>query len=385
LKPFFIAFIFYCQRCIMRHAIQKHVPRDGAGHKHGPIPVLLSALLLSFLLAGCGNSDAPAPSGSGGTQPAATAEPIILKYTHNAGTGQSIDLASVMLADLVKERTDGRVVIQVFPNNVMGPEVACRDMLVAGTTDMTAMGAGILSNWSGAIQIVQNLYSFEDEGELMEVMTGPFGQKYFVDAFLAEQNIRVLDQWPQSARQLISKKPVRSVADLQGLKVRTPAGIPVWEAGWNTLGVLGLSLALDEAFTGLQQGVCDAVEMPLEFIYAYRFAEEAKYLTMTNHIAYTQFIMINENSWKKISPGDQQIIMTAVKEAGAFAHEKRLEADAQILDDLRAQGVEVIELSPEVLARFQEMVQPLYVDLMSNWNQTIYDDFMKARTDYRNK
>ncbi|MDR1920537.1 MAG: TRAP transporter substrate-binding protein [Candidatus Adiutrix sp.] len=345
--------------------------------------VLFSALLLA-LLPGCGDDDDSQPSSSaGGTPKAETGKKVTLKLTHNAGTGQSIDLATAYLAREVKQRSDGRIEIQVFPNNVMGPEVACRDMLVNGAIDMTSMGCGILSNWSGAVQIVQSLYAFESEEELMEIMTGEFGQKYFYGPFLKEQNVRVLDQWPQSARQLISKKPVRTVADLPSLKLRTPSGIPVWEAGWSIMGVMALSLALDEAFTGMQQGVCDAVEMPLEFIRAYRFAEEAKYLTMTNHNIYTQFLLINDNSWKKLSEEDQKILSECVLDARKFAYEKRNEADSKILEEFARDGVEIIHLTPEVLAGFQQKVQPSYTELMSLWGEDVYKDFTAAIQKYR--
>ena len=329
-------------------------------------------VLMMTVMSGCGDG------GNEGKSSGNAAKKITLKLTHNAGAGQSIDLATAFLAEEVKKRTEGRVEIQVFPNNVMGPEVACRDMLVNGTIDMTAMGAGILSNWSGAIQIVQCLYAFENEDELMAIMTGDFGRKYFYGPFLKEQNVRVLAQWPQSARQLISKKPIRSVNDLSSLKLRTPSGIPVWESGWGLMGVMALSLALDEVFTGMQQGVCDAVEMPLEFIRAYRFAEEAKYLTMTNHIIYTQFLLVNENSWKKLSEEDQKIMAECIKDAGEFAKSKRIEADQQILAEFERDGVEIIQLDPETMAEFQKKVEPIYTELMSLWTEEIYSDFMAA-------
>jgi TRAP-type C4-dicarboxylate transport system substrate-binding protein len=315
--------------------------------------------------------------------PAAAATSITLRMSHNAGTGQSIDEATKYLAEIVRERSGGRIDLQIFPNNVLGPDLATRDMLMDGGIDLLALGAGFMSNWSGAISIIQCLYAFENEDELMEVMTGAFGQKYFYGPFLKERNARILDQWPQSVRALISTKPVRSLADLRGLKLRTPPGIPVWEYAWNRLGVMSVSLALEDAFTGMQQGVCDAVEMPIDFIRAYRFHEQAKYLTMTNHNYYTQFILVNENSWNKLSPEDQRMFTQAVFDAGAKGKELQKAGADEIMAEFKAAGVEVIELSPETLAEFQKTVEPVYHELMRLWGEEIYKDFTAAISQYR--
>lgn len=314
--------------------------------------------------------------------PAASAA-TVFKLTHNAGNGQSIDVATKFLADEVKKRTNGRVEIEVFPNNVMGPEVACRDMLVEGTTDMISIGSPVLSSWSAAVQLMQVLYSIENEQELMAIMTGEFGQKYFNDRFLKNQKVRILAQWPQAPRHLMTKRPVHNLADLKGIKLRTTSGVPVQEAGWTKLGAMTMSLALDEAFTAIQQGVCDAVEMPVEFLHGFRFHEELKYLTLTSHIFYTNALMINENSWKKLSPEDQKILTEVVAEATALAKKVRDESNAVIFENFKKAGVEIIELKPADLAAFRERVAPLYTELTKYWDQESYNDFMAAQKKFR--
>jgi TRAP-type C4-dicarboxylate transport system substrate-binding protein len=310
--------------------------------------------------------------------PLQAADKVVFKLTHNAGNGHSIDVAANYLADEMSKRTNGRVTVEVFPNNVMGPELACRDMLVEGTTDMISIGSPVLSSWSSAIQLMQVLYSIANEDELMEIMNGEFGRKYFFEPFLKNQHVRILAQWPQSPRHLMSKKPVRTLDDLKGVKIRMTSGVPVQEASWTKLGTMTVPLALDEAFTAVQQGVCDAVEMPIEFLYHLRFHEELKNLTLTYHILYANTLMINENSWKKLTSEEQKIMTDVVAEASDLARKTRDEAAAGIMADFKAAGVEVIELAPADMQAFRDRVAPLYSELTKFWDEQAKVDFMAA-------
>ena len=268
--------------------------------------------------------------------------------------------------------------------NVLGNDLVVRDMLVEGSVDMQSLGSGFLSNWTGAIQILSVYYAFNDEDEMHSIHTGEFGQKYFYGPFLKERGVRILDMWPQSARHVLSKRPVRTPADLKGLKLRTPIGIPVYEDAWSRLGVLPLSLALEDAFTALQQGVCDAVELPLDFMRAYRFPEAAKYLTLTSHQLYDQFFMINEKSFNKLSEADKKILADLVVEAGHIAKKMRLTLDEEILEEFKAVGTEIIELSPETIAEFQRIMDPIYMDRAKDlWTPQIATDFLEALKKYR--
>ncbi|MDR2946364.1 MAG: TRAP transporter substrate-binding protein [Candidatus Adiutrix sp.] len=308
-----------------------------------------------------------------------------LRISHNAGPGQPITEGIEHLAKIVGERTDGRVEIEIFPNNILGNDLTVRDMLVEGTVDMQSVGNGFLANWTGAMQIVCVYYAYNDEAEMHAVHTGKdFGQKYFHEPFLKERGVRILDMWPQSPRHLISKRPVRSQADMKGLKLRTPVGIPVYDDLWGRLGVMPMALALEDAFTGMQQGVCDAVEMPLDFMRSYRFAEVAKYLTLTHHLLYDQLLLINENSFNKLSDGDKKILTDAVAETSKLVNDKRLALDAKIMEEFKAMGVEVIELSPETVAEFQQIIEPVFEDRAKDlWTPQIAADFKAAIKNYR--
>lgn len=352
------------------------------------LALVLVCLFSVSLLAGCGSTESSteAPADSGKTEAPAKAEkvdPIVLKLSHNAAAGQTIDLGCEHFAKAVAEKTDGRVEIQIFPNNVLGSEVATRDMIREGSIDMVAMGMASLATYTDTINLLNMLYLFESEEEMMAIVKGEFGQKYLYDCYLETQGVRLLDQWPQSPRLLEASKPVDSVESLNGLKLRTPAGIPTWEAAWTSLGAMCLSLALDEAYTAIQQGVCDGVEMPLDFLYNYHFHDVCKYLTYTEHNRYVQQIMINENSWQKLTPEDQAILQACIEEAGIYATQLRDENDVKMLEELKAAGVEVIELTPEAQKGFMDLTAPLFEEYSDQWSEEAYTDLMAALEEFR--
>ena len=333
---------------------------------------MLAALFLLALTAGCGY--------------AAPAKKIIFRLHHNAAPGQALDDATVWLSEEMAKKTDGRLDIQVFGNSTLGSDVAARDMLLEGTLDMCVIGVGIVSNWSSAVSLLQIPYIIESPEELMAVYTSDYGKKYFHDKFLADQKVRLLDTWMQSPRQFLGKKPIHQLSDFQGVKLRIPAGMPARDAAWAKMGAMILSLGMDEAFTALQQGVCDAVEMPVDFLYAYRFGEQAKQLTMTNHTFYSLFALVNENSFNKLAPEEQQMLRDCVKEAGETMRLRLLKEDSMYLQKLQDEfGVEVTYLTPELVGQIREKVEPLYAEYMNVWGQEVYDSLMAFLKEYRQK
>jgi len=341
-------------------------------------------LVMSFmvtLFAGCGGPSGADTDGEG-VSDASSGEKVVWKLSHNAQPGQAIDEGTIKFAELVKEKTNGRVEVELYPNNILGPDHSTREMVVEGTVQMVAMGNAFLSPYAKAVDLTAMLYCWTDRDEMMTILNGDWGQKWINEPFL-ENGIRLLGHWPNADRLLISKRPVRSKADLSGLKIRVPAGMPIWETTWTELGAMTLSLSLEDSFTGMQQGVVDAVEMPLDFLYNYRFMEEAKYLTLTNHNIYTQFIVVNEAAFQALSQEDQQAVQEAVEEAGQYATQLLDDKNEELLQDMvENYGVEVIDLSNEQRAEFQDAMGVVYEDLMDTWGQEAYDDLMAARAEY---
>ena len=314
----------------------------------------------------------------------ATAKPITFKLAHNQAENHPVNLGAAKFAELVKERTGGRVMIDVFPANVLGPESATRDMIKDGTLSMVAMGGPSLSPYGGAVDLTSMLYGFRSEDEMLAVLEGDFGQKWFYKAFIKDHGVRVLDQWPMLPRVTMSKKEFQAITDLKGVKIRVVSGIPVWERSWSALGAMTVALSLDECFSGIQQGVADAVEGPLDQHFFFSFQEVTKYLVRTNHNYYTQMILINESVYQKLSPEDQKILEQSAKDAGKLFYSERNRLAEEIQQKMvKDFGIKVIDQTDEEIKGFMDAVQPLYEQLMNMWGKECLEDFTAAIKAYR--
>ena len=328
--------------------------------------ILLAAIVMATLVA-CGGR-----SGAAG-------EKVVFRLAHNAAPGQPVDTGSDLIASLVDERTNGRIEIQVFGNNLLGGEVAQRDMLKEGTLDMGAIGFGAFLGWYPAFTLPMVAFTFQTADECVALFESPeFGRKFILDPLLRDHNIRLLNQWKQSDRHLMSRPPVRSPADFRGLKLRMPAGQNSREQGWDDMGVLALSLSLDEAFTAIEQGVCDAIEMPVDFLFGYRIHEIIKNLTLTSHRIYTQWLVINENSWQGLPAGDQNILRDAVLEAGEKANEQRLSDEGRIMRDFEGAGVAIHRFTNAQYAELVRTVSVAYERNKALTGEEVFDGFIAA-------
>lgn len=354
---------------------------------------LLLAGLMVFNAAGCSTSE-KSPSNVQETNNVSTAgaeagaevpgEKVVFRLAHNAAAGQPLDNAAHKVADEMYERTNGRVEIQVFESNILGSDTACRDMLTEGTLDLFIVGTGILGSWSKGTDLLMVPFFLESEDELPALLNSEWGDKYFVDPFLENNNARVMDLWMQGVRHYLGVEPVRTMEDFAGKKIRTAAGVQARTDAWEALKMLVISLGLEEAYSALESGMCDAVEMPLDFLVSYKYIEKAKYLTETSHQYYACYFMANEDAYQKLTPEEQQMFNEIVEAAGAEM-EAVLDAeyDSYRKDMIDNYGVEFITLSDEEMKKIKDTIQPVYEKNMDAWGQECYDEAMAILEEMR--
>ena len=347
--------------------------------------LLLAIVMCVSLLAGCGGKKEEAPSSNGGSAPAAesTGKSVTLKLTHCQPDGSPVDVATEEFARLVEERTEGRVKIQLFPNNMLGAESATRDMVKTGGVDIVCLGSAA-NNYNDAMNLVTACYLFQniEEADYM-LFDSDFAQKYMHEDYLANDNVVYLTSWVQSPRQTMTTKAFTNPEELKGIKLRVPAGIPVWEAAWIDMGALTISMGLGDAFAALQQGACDGVEGPIDQLYFNSFQEVAKELILTQHNYYSYQMLINKNSFSALSEADQQVLRDTALELDAYHDQLRDENVTKLLEDLKSQGVHVTELTDEQRLVFAERCEGAIEKNMDSWGQECYDEFMAELEEFR--
>lgn len=355
--------------------------------------MFLACSMVFAMLTGCGttgnttgNTQQPTggTSGENSGQSTTPTEQVVLRLAHNATAGQPLDTAANKVSEMMKERTNGRVDIQVYGANVLGSDSACRDMLEEGTLDIFIVGAGILAPWSGAMNLLHVPYIIKTEEEMRAVYESDWCVEYMQEPFLAEHNCRYLDYWMQNPRHFMSKTPINSVADFAGLKLRLPTGIQARSDAWEKLGTLLVFFGLEDTYTGLQNGTCDAVEMPLDFLDAYKYGEEAPYLTKTYHQFYSLFVMANENSYQKLTEEEKAILAEVLGVCGTEMEEELAKEDSNYEKNMvENTGVIVSEMSDEMYNAIQETIAPVYEEDKDIWGQDCYDGLMEILNQYR--
>lgn len=352
--------------------------------------LVLSLLMTLLMLAACGSgggsSSAAAPAAADSTA-ASTAEsaseaaaepagdPITLKLGIAHAEGQPSVLACEKFAQDVNERTNGRITIEVFPGGVLGNETSMRDSVQTGGLQMASLGAGVMGAYTSAADLPVCNYVWDSEEQMMSVLNGDLGRQYIYDEVEKNGNMHVINGWPQSPRQLLTVKPVESLADLSGMKIRVPAGNAIYEETWSAMGALPVALAMDEVYTALEQGVIDGLEMPIDSLYNGGYQEKAKYLTLTNHMMYLQYLFINQDTWDSLSAEEQDIITECAGEAEQYHTQLRDESLEEIKKDMEAQGVTITEVD---IAPFKEACDPVLQNHMDEWGQEVYDAFTGA-------
>jgi tripartite ATP-independent transporter DctP family solute receptor len=198
---------------------------------------------------------------------------------------------------------------------VLGGERDVAEGIQMGTVNGAILG-GILQNFDPAMSILEFPFLFKNEAHVRAVMEGPVGDKIRA-RLIAKTGLRILYHVMRTPRELTTKKPVKSLADVKGMKIRVPEMEAHLET-WRALGATPTPLAFTEVYTALQLGTVDGQENPLGVIYANKFYEVVDYLALTDHLVGFMMIVMNNASFNKLDPGLQKALGQAAIDASRF-------------------------------------------------------------------
>ncbi|KQT85121.1 TRAP transporter substrate-binding protein [Aurantimonas sp. Leaf443] len=263
-------------------------------------------------------------------------------------------------AELVKEKSGGKIEVKLFPGGTLGGDVQTLASIQGGTVEMSVMNAGILSGTIKEFGVVDLPFLFGTPEEADAVMDGPIGTDLMNR--LPDQRLVGLGFWELGFRHLTNdRRAVNGVEDVKGLKIRTvQAAVPI--ATFNALGANAVPLPYPELYSALETGTVDGQENPLSNIVNAKFTEVQKYLTLTGHQYNPQIVLISKAFWDKLDPEEQTLLQAAATEARDYQRKVSRDANAGFLDEIRKSGMEVVELSPEKLDAFRKAVEPVVAE-----------------------
>jgi len=299
------------------------------------------------------------------------AQDMTLKLGHLANEENPWHLASVRFGEELAALTDGRIAVEVFPNESLGKEIDLINGMQLGTVDMTITGES-LQNWAPMAALLAVPYAYKSIEHMDEVATGEIGDR--IEAQIVEKvQIRPVAYFARGPRNLTSNRPIASPDDLNGLKMRVP-NVPLFVDVWKALGANPGPMAFSEVFTSLQNGTIEAQENPLALIRSASFYEVQSHVNMTEHVRSWIYLTIAESTWAKLSEEDQGAVMEAAARAQAYERElfeESIAADRAFLEEKGMTFVEVdgaafqAKAKDAVLANVNDEIKPIVESLFS--------------------
>jgi C4-dicarboxylate-binding protein DctP len=303
--------------------------------------------------------------------------PIVIKFSHVVTPDTPKGRAADRFRQLTEERSKGRIKVEVYPNSSLYKDKEELEALQLGAVQMLAPS---LSKFGPLgvkqFEIFDLPYVFPDDDAFQRVTRGAIGQQLF--ALLEPRGIKGLAYWSGGFHVISANKPLRTPADVKGLKMRIPSS-KVLEANERSLGALPQVMAFSEVYSALQTGVVDGTENILSSYTSQKYIEVQKDITLTYHTHTGYAVVMNKAFWDKLPPDLQAVVASSIKDA--TDDELKLVADenAAALAQIRASGkVQVLALSDAERTVWKKTMWPVHKEMESRVGAALLQDVYKA-------
>jgi len=255
--------------------------------------------------------------------------------------------------------TNGRLSIQMYPSSQLGGEKETIEQTQIGAIQMLRVSAGALGPIADEINVVNMPFLFKSTAHAEKMMDGPVGQD-LLDRITANANAGLVAlAWMNAGARSIynTKKPIKSVGDLKGMKIRV-IGNPLFVEMMNALGGNGIAMGYDQVFSALQTGVIDGAENnPPSYVFDNHYTA-AKYYSLTEHLIIPEVLTFSKRAWTALSADDQTLIRKLAREAQLEERELWKQYEREAMEKAKAAGCEIVEIADK--APFQAAVKPVW-------------------------
>ena len=280
----------------------------------------------------------------------------VFKITNAAVKEHYLAQGAQKFADLVNQRTKGRLRIEGVYGGVLGGERDITEGVQLGSIEMGVITTAILAAFEPMMGLFDMPFIMRDYDHAHKVQDGPIGAEA-ARKLLEKRGIRTLAYYDQGFRYVVTiNKPVRRLEDMKGLKLRSPEA-PTYFRTLQLLGANPTPIPWPETYTALQTKVVDGFENSPNTIYTHKLWEVSKYITKTNHIYSGAILCINEKVWESLSPDLQKIFLEAAKEAQKWERQMATTQEEKYLEELKKKGMVVFDIDQKPL---RAAVQPFY-------------------------
>ncbi|MDP6979862.1 MAG: TRAP transporter substrate-binding protein [Myxococcota bacterium] len=273
----------------------------------------------------------------------------VLRLGHGLDSQHPVHLAMTSMREDLARRSSGALRLEVYPNEQLGSERECLELLQIGSLAMTKVSAAVLENFAPSFRVFGVPYLFRDDAHRFETLEGVIGREILND--LSRVRLRGLAWYDAGNRSFYTRqRPVRHPDDLAGLKIRvqeSPSAIAMVRA----MGGAATPIAWGELYTALQQGVVDGAENNPPSFHLSRHYEVSRFLSLDEHTAVPDVLLVSESVWQQLDADEREWLAGAAKASAQTQKTLWREATARALDAVRAAGVEIIRPDKQAFAQ----------------------------------
>jgi tripartite ATP-independent transporter DctP family solute receptor len=260
-------------------------------------------------------------------------------------------------AEVVGQTSGGKIKVRIFGDGTLGGDAAVISSLQGGTVEMTLVATGLLTGHVKEFGIFDLPFLFNDYKEADAVLDGPIGRK-LLDK-LPEKGLVGLTFWDHGFRNLTnSRRPVAKAEDIQGLKIRV-LQLPIHIDMFNALGANAVPMPFPELYTALETKTVDGQENTFSSIETSKFDEVQKHVSTTNHVYQPLILLFSKRVWDQLSGDERKVLLDAAVAVQPEVRQLSREANVKALENLKAKGMIVTEVSPDAIAQLREKLKPV--------------------------
>jgi tripartite ATP-independent transporter DctP family solute receptor len=294
------------------------------------------------------------------TGPAGAQQKLVLKASDVHPAGYPTVVAVENLGKKLDKATSGRITVQMYPSMQLGGEKEAIEQAQVGAIAFARVSVGALGPVVDDLNVFNLPYVFRNTTHMQHVIDGPIGQELLDKVTNSGKGLVGVAWMDAGARNFYNtKKPIKTMADLKGMKVRV-MGNPMFVEMANSMGGNGIAMGYDQVFSALQTGVVDGAENnPPSFVFDNHY-QVAKFYTVDEHLIVPEMLVLSKKIWDSMSKEDQALLVKFSREAQQEERKLWEVYEQQAMDKAKAAGIQIIQVSDADKKAFQDAVKPVW-------------------------
>lgn len=287
-----------------------------------------------------------------------TVPEYVFSYAENQPQDYPTTMGAIKFAEMVEERTEGRIRILVYAEGVKGAESEIIRQMKFGGIDFARVSLSQLAEYIPEMNVLQMPYLYADSAHMWRVLDGEIGIRFL--SLADEYDLMGLSWYDAGARNFYTaNKPITCLEDIEGMRIRVQESDMMADMV-EALGASAVKIVYADVYSGIERGLVDGAENNWPSYESMKHDEVAKYFTVDEHTRVPEMQICSKKTWEKLSEEDRNIILECARESALYERELWKEREDASRQTAILRGAQVIELSAEEKKRFQAAVQGVY-------------------------